>query len=1065
MLSLKVNFQCNSRLLPALVAAFIVVNATSSFAQLIPPLPDVPAQTPPLNVPEVPQFFNEQQEVPAFDQGPGLLPPSPQTDFFESEQPANTITPQPMDSAIQAPPAPMTERQASPGILANPAAPSVLGPNLGTIIQSSPLRRYGYSTPVRASFYGGETYAEPAPFLSLDILRPIQNRQYQDGTEQLSYADVRAGISTEGGGGLVNFGLGQRVYIPSSDSIFDVNVWYDADGTRDRFFQQVAAGGQYQNQNFLMRGHYYHPVGDTEETIGFTALTGNSSFQGNNLALERFREEEQAFKGYDVEAGLIFPSFSQTFRWFVGYYNFEAKDADALVGYSSTINFDPIPNLTVGLQVTYDEDTHDTGYLFSATYDFYQGPRDTAPNIRHRLGETVRRNHHIVSRRQRINDPELATDANGNLLNFIHVSNAGNSAGTFESPYANLAQAAADAAATPESIIIAHANSIFDGQSIVLPANTRFLGEGIDHSVVTAGSQLGTIVLPAATGGTTLPIIRNSPATGPAITLASATEVNGFRIESAGADAIFGSGTTAGTSILNTTVDGATNGLHLFEASGAYTIQGLSVSNATGTGIWLEDSQAAAAITFSDAVSVNTAGLYGIHLDRNQDGSTTTFGGAVSVSDTGSHGIFFDDNGDNTTTTFNGNVDVSNTGGNGVVVSNLDTSTVTTGTDITFANTLAITNTTGSGITTDLNDSNVTISTLAISNWRDSALSINGGDATFSVTNPIDLNNINGSLNPTLQIANFTGAATFGDVTITDTARTAVGLPTVSLSQNATGVDEITFNTLNVTSNNGVGLFAQDSGTDVSKLVIRGGSINTTGSTAVFLDTLSTDVTLQSVFASNTPIGINLRNLGQANAFHDRFQIVGNSVTAGSGGVLTNVQYGVMVDGAEDVSLQLLNIDSSIAGVRSQSNGTNQPENLTVNQLVLTDAGGSANWVGIDVDWENGAHFGDSNIFSNNQITGTGTSQIGIRIDNNQAVPEFEAIIGGNTINLTGATSDGISLNAVGVSPLQTNNTGGINLTATLNNIINASANPFISTASNGASVTGQILVNGVLRP
>lgn len=516
---------------------------------------------------------------------------------------------------------------------------------------------------------------------------------------------------------------------------------------------------------------------------------------------------------------------------------------------------------------------------------------------------------------------------------------------------------------------------------------------------------------------------------------------------------------------MNTTIDGASNGLHLFEASGPYTIQGLSVSNATGTGIWLESSQAAAAINFGDAVSVGTTGLYGIHFDRNQDGSSATFDGAVTVANTTSHGIFFDDNGDNTTATFNGAVAVSNTGGNGVVVSNLDTSTVTTGTDITFASSLTITNTTGSGLTTDVNDSNVSIATLAISNWNDSAIAINGGDAQFNVTNPVLLNNINGSLDPTLQITNFTGSAAFGDVTITDTARTALGTPTVFLSQNETGVDEITFNTLNVTSNSGTGLFAQDSGANVSKLVIRGGSINTTGSTAVFLDTLSTDITLQSVFASNTPIGINLRNLGQANAFHDRFQIVGNSVTAGSGGVLTNVQYGVMVDGSEDVFLNLMNIDSSITGVRAQANGFNQPENLVVNRMVLTDSGGAANWVGIDVDWENGAHFGDTNIFSNNLITGTGASQNGIRIDNNQSNPALGATIGGNTISMTGATSNGISLIATGVTPLQTTNVGDINLTATLDNIINATAAPFITNPTNGASITGQILVNGVLTP
>ena len=126
--------------------------------------------------------------------------------------------------------------------------------------------------------------------------------------------------------------------------------------------------------------------------------------------------------------------------------------------------------------------------------------------------------------------------------------------------------------------------------------------------------------------------------------------------------------------------------------------------------------------------------------------------------------------------------------------------------------------------------------------------------------------------------------------------------------------------------------------------------------------------------------------------------------------------------------------------------------------------GNTPNWIGIDVDWDNGAHFGDANVFSNNVITGGGAGQTGIRIVNVQSNPEMQASIGGNQIGLTGAGSVGISLSVTGLSPLQVTNLGGINLTTTQNNLVNAPT-PFIHLQNNGATINGKILVNGVLAP
>ena len=919
---------------------------------------------------------------------------------------------------------------------------------------------FGRSSPVRVAVHGGENYAEPTSFISLGMLHPLHSWQFQSGSEQITYLDVRLGFDADGGK-VANVGYGRRHYFATDNTIVDANIWYDADSASGRVFHQFAVGGQIQNENLLFRSHFYLPFAETEDVTGYTPLTGNFTYRGNVLALERYRIEQQAYRGFDAEVGVMLPLGEQMLKTYLGYYNFQASDAEDVTGISGTISFNVFEKLWLSFQANYDDESQ-AGYMITAAYDFYHGPTDPAADIRHRLGETSRRNYHIVSRQTRIYDPESATDADGNVYNFIHVSTAGNSNGTIESPYGNLADAQTAANATAKSIIIAHADSVFDAQGITLPAETRFLGEGVNHTLTTPAEQLGDIILPAAGGGTALPIIRNAP--GAAITLGANSEVNGFGIETPTTAGLFASSLANGATIANTTVTGGATGVHILDSGGTFTFDGLSISNTTGSGLHIERANSGAAITFNNATAISNAGQYGIHLERNLTGSTVTFAGTTNVSNTTNHGIFFDDNADTAAVSFDAATTVDTTGGSGVFVSNLDSGTISSTTNINFANNLTISNSSQAGLATSLNDSNVSIQTLAITNWTTNAIAVTGSTGDLTVVNPITLNNVNGSLLSTIDISNNEGAVTFSDVTIVDTVRGVGGVATVNLFQNDTGVDEITFNALNITTQNGIALQARDSGSNNSKLVIRSGNISTTGASAVWLDTLATDVTLQSVSASNTAIGINLINVGQSSAFHRKFQVVGDSTTAGSGGTISNVQQGVVVNGSEDVFLHLMNIDSSVAGVSVGSNGFNQPENFTANKLQLTNTGNNANWVGVDVNWGSGGHFGDANVLTNNTITSSGAGQTGLRVANNRSSTEMDLTIGGNTINLAGAGSAGISLSANGAFAGQTTNIGGISLTTDLNNIVNAPS-PFVTSQTNGATINGQVLVNGILVP
>jgi len=917
---------------------------------------------------------------------------------------------------------------------------------------------FGYNSPVRVRIHGGDNYAEPESFASFSLLKPLNTARFSDGSEQLFYLDARAGLDFDSGQ-LGNFGLGQRQYFAGSDVILDGNIWYDIDNTQDRLFHQIAAGGQIQNRHFLLRGHYYLPIGETQKTTGHTDLSGNSAYQGNVLALERFRLDQQAYEGFDAEVGLMWPVADRVTQLLFGYYNFKADNAEEVTGFSGTLGTTIMPALSVQAQVTHDDES-DTGVMLTATYEFYSGRRDESRSIRHRLGENARRNYHIVSRTSQVYDPVVATDATDTPLSFIHASSTGGGLGTFESPFADLAQAATAAAATPNSVILAHAGSVFDGQSILLPADTRFLGEGIPHTVTT--SQLGTVTLPAAAGGSVLPIIRNSPGAA-AVTLANNTEVNGFRIEAAAADALFANNLTGTASILNTTVEGAATGLHVVNNAGTLTLDNLSL-NIVGTGVHVETAAATSVLDFQNALNVSTTGLYGIHLDRNAAGSTATFNGPVTVSNTTDHGIFLDDNDNTAVVTLNGATSVQTSGASGVAISNIAAAATSLG-NVAFVGPLTVADTVGSAVDIFDNASNVTIQTLNASDWNASAISLDNNSGNFTVVDPLLLNNANGVLSSTIQIANSSGSVEFGDVTITDTARAAGGSATVNLLANSTSVRDIHFGSLNIDSANGVALMAQDVGATVSTLVIDSGTISSTNGTAISLENLATDITLQSVSASNTAEGIRLVQLGQVSAFHQGFRITGSNGVAGSGGLLTGVQQVAVVDSSESISLQYLAIDSSVAGVFATSNGVNEPDNLFIDNVVFANTGNDNNWVGVDVAWDNGAHFGDPTTITNNVFASAGAGQTAIRIVNNDAFPALETTIGGNVVNLTGAASNGISLTADGIFVGQVIDAGDIRLTAGLDNIINVAGNPFVVSEVNDGQLFGQILINGLLTP
>lgn len=923
------------------------------------------------------------------------------------------------------------------------------------VFSPSSSQWFGYGSPVHLSIVGGEGYAEPSEFAAIQMFKPLRNRQFQNGDEQILYTNLRGGINFESGG-LGNFGVGQRQYFADSDFIIDGHAFYDVDGTRDRVFHQISAGAFAESRLLFARGDYYFPVGETEKVAGHTPLTGNSAFRGQTLQLDRFRRETQAYQGFDAELGIKLGGPSPS-TISATYYDFRGNDTPNIKGIAAAIRTWLSPDLSIGLQANFD-DVEDTTYLVSASYQFSGKALAGDQSLRRKLGRSIPRNYHIVSRETLVYDPLTALDTSGNEIRIIHAATGTGTLGTVESPFGSLVAATTLANANPGSLVFAHADSTFSGENVVLSDGLRLLGEGASHEIVT--QQLGTIALPQATTGTARPIIQNSAATSAAITLADNSEVRGFDIVNSGATAVLGDGLTGGLVFTDNIIDGGINGFQLSNTNGTLVVADLDVRNTTGNAVQFDNSQSASSITITGTTTIDGAGN-GVVLNNNAD-SAMSFAGTVAVTNSTNNAVTLTDNDAAFAATFSDTVTVDTAGANGITINNPADSTA--GGTITFADTVSVNNVSGTAVGIDQSAAAVQFSTLQVDNFGQNAVSLSQAGGFFGVTNAFSPTNIGPTAGSTILIQQSSAAVQFADVTITDTLSPIAAAPVIQLVENDTGLNQIEFGSLNVTATNRTALQATESGTNFGTLVIGGGSLSTTNSSAVVLDGLSTDITFQSVSASNTPVGIDLQRLGTRTAFHTQFAVAGTG-TPSSGGVMTGVQTGASILGSNDVSLQHMNIDSSVVGVNVSEIGTTQSQRLTLQNLVLSAGAGSNNWIGIDASYGNGAHLNGLNTISGNQISGSGTSQTGLRITNVQSNPEFDYSIESNSIDLTGAGSNGIELSVTGFGAAQPANFGGLQLQGNLNNLINVSGTPLVVLEAAGATVDGQIRVNGTLQP
>lgn len=370
-----------------------------------------------------------------------------------------------------------------------------------------------------------------------------------------------------------NVGLGYRWLSGLSldgngGQVLGMSVWADGTSTEaSNFFPQVGISFESLGDMWDMRLNGYIPVGEQDQ-VGKFAPIGQIGFEGNNISELTEAVVDTSF--YVGEAEIARRLGMDRDAWvFAGPY-FLANDEDDTAGYRVGVRGYAYPDLLLQFAVT-DDDIFNTNATFSLIWFVGRTRTDFRPTggVPDRLREPVMRNDYVALTQSTTRGGIALTGANGDPLRVVHVNSSAGAGGTgtFENPLNNLEDVFANSQVG--DIILAHAESSFTGQEVVLRNRQRFLGEGdgLTHTVVT--TEEGTIDLPETfegAGNLDRPMIL--AATGDAITLRDSNEVANFDID--------------GQNVTARAIAPSANG------AGNPNLHDLSISNTTGDAIAIE---------------------------------------------------------------------------------------------------------------------------------------------------------------------------------------------------------------------------------------------------------------------------------------------------------------------------------------------------------------------------------------------------------------------------------------------------------------------------------------------
>lgn len=353
--------------------------------------------------------------------------------------------------------------------------------------------------------------------------------------DSIIFFDGQVTLNDEQGVGF-NTGLGYRwmamtPYTFGAETVQGISLWADGTSTEeDNFFPQIGVSYESLGELWDLRANGYIPVGDDDQ-VGDFVPTGEVGFQSNFISQLTEAVVDQSF--YAGELELARRLGHERDAWaFAGPY-FLANDIDDAIGYEVGVRGYAYPDLLVQFAVS-DDDIFATNATFSLVWFVGRTRTNFQPTcgVPDRMREPVMRNDYVVLAQGRATSGIPLTDPQGNDIRVVHVDSSAPDGGdgTFENPLNNLDDIESNS--QTGDIVLAHAESSFNGQNAVLQDEQRFLGEGDNFTPTVVTAELGTIDIPETSPGARAlarPMILD--AIGAAVTVVDENEVANFDID------------------------------------------------------------------------------------------------------------------------------------------------------------------------------------------------------------------------------------------------------------------------------------------------------------------------------------------------------------------------------------------------------------------------------------------------------------------------------------------------------------------------------------------------------
>ncbi|GAB4142006.1 MAG: hypothetical protein Tsb009_12080 [Planctomycetaceae bacterium] len=727
-----------------------------------------------------------------------------------------------------------------------------------------------------------------------------------------------AGIASEDGDGMGNFGAGYRVYVPGLNRVFTIAGWFDIDDGHSQTYYRAGATFESLGKNLDFIANAYAIVGRDSNVLA-AGSTGTAIFSGNNILLPQFRTTEAAYSGADISVGGPVPMLGRYgTRAYVGAHWLTSPGREDAYGVDVRAQQRLNDDVDINFVYSYDDKFKSNSFV-SVGFTLPTGKRNgwmkrwlkNRP-VRNRLADRIYRNRRISTKVETESlTPLLALDpADGLPLTIFHISTGGTGTGTVEAPAGNFVTFESLPLATRNSFDVIYVNGgAFNTTAgpLTLGPRQRLLSTAITQTVAT---NMGTFALPGSPTGV-FPVITSGPG-GNVIAMGSGSEVSGFIVDGSGTGRpIVGTnivgfninnttarnsldhgivltnatGTVAGGSmgIINavTSSGNPTDGIQIINnAAGGGTLDLLMTNNITnnngtgvgGTGIRIEAHNGN--VINADASTVAGTALSGNTANNNGSGIRliTTTGGIINASLTGN--------------TMTGNTDpasglsISSTGaGSAIVLNNLLNNVVTGNTGYGINATA-----TGGGAVTINNMQGNDVTGNGAGNLRLSALTA-GSTINANIGSP------GGTAN------NFSGSTTGAGIELINTN----GNMFVAIRNNMIGTaaaPNSTFGVLGTIDGGAASITIGGPAATDGNMILSNGTSSNTGIAMVFSNTAGTLYAPQLITGNNIISGIGSRGMSVTNqnqmtqltfrSTNDQITANGSTMTAGGGLLVTN---------------------------------------------------------------------------------------------------------------------------------------------------------------------------------